>query len=734
MTALNLSVHSNPYKLVRASFQSQRISGTGRECWFVGNLARPSAFSGSVQFTVKFKNKGEEWQWINDHSSHKDGEVCFQTLDPISSRLSVYLQGLDGMLQVVPLVDDSTGIKNGPETSLWVLTSPIEAGQPQKSAFLTIKLGLPKMFTRWFVLARISRPWLAPRQGNGQFSLSEDAVLASFMRCDGLHLVLLAISLDKVLTVFKSDERGNVIVFARNDRLVQKKITVVAAVAKSFESANAAVFDHARMIVGTADYRLSEEQRKQIAKLLANVDQRKSEQWHDSFTYCTWNGLGRNLGEQRILDALKILAKNGLKFTNLIIDDNWQSLDSYGYSAHDRRWTDFEANKAGFPEGLKSTLTEIRNANAHIQHVSVWHGISSYWGGTSPSGDIAKRYKTRQVKMQENGFESVTSMTVVDAEDAYRVYEDFYKFLIDAGISSVKSDTQFFVEHLENANDRRRFITKYQNAWTPAAVKYFDNKVSTPLPINKLCYTVRNPDDFFPHNPSSHTWHVFCNAHVSVLKQHLNMLPDWDMFQTNHVWSGFHAAARCISGGPIYFTDEPGKHDLDLIDQMTAQAATSRIVLRPDVGKTTQVYAGHLEPVLCKFGTYWGPDGIAGSAILGVFNLGYHPLSEFLSLSAFSNIQPNQACVIRAHTTGEISRRVTLHDDTPAILLNLPQWSYEILTAFPLLSFPIPNRSSTTQQTTVAQNTEIAILGLIHKMTGVAAVKRVETKLLGDDE
>lgn len=205
------------------------------------------------------------------------------------------------------------------------------------------------------------------------------------------------------------------------------------------------------------------------------------------------------------------------------------------------------------------------------------------------------------------------------------------------------------------------------------------------------------------------------------------------MFQTNHVWSGFHAAARCISGGLIYFTDEPGKHDLGLIDQMTAKTATSRIILRPNVGKTTQVYAGHLEPVLCKFGTYWAPEGIAGSAILGVFNVGQHPLSELFSLQAFPKIQPDQAYVIRTHTTAQISRRVKLRDAAPAVLLNLPEWGYEILTAFPLLSFPISN-NSTTVGTVVAQVTEIAVLGLLHKMTGLAAVKKTEINLLDDDE
>ena len=83
-------------------------------------------------------------------------------------------------------------------------------------------------------------------------------------------------------------------------------------------------------------------------------------------------------------------------------------------------------------------------------------------------------------------------------------------------------------------------------------------------------FVVRNSDDFFPNEPSAHSWHIFCNAHNAILTQHLNLLPDWDIFQTNHTYSGLHAAARCLSGGLIYITDEPGVHDIKLISQMTA--------------------------------------------------------------------------------------------------------------------------------------------------------------------
>lgn len=42
----------------------------------------------------------------------------------------------------------------------------------------------------------------------------------------------------------------------------------------------------------------------------------------------------------------------------------------------------------------------------------------------------------------------------------------------------------------------------------------------------------RNSDDFFPDVTDSNPWHIFVNAHNALLDRHLNVVPDWDMFQT----------------------------------------------------------------------------------------------------------------------------------------------------------------------------------------------------------
>lgn len=39
--------------------------------------------------------------------------------------------------------------------------------------------------------------------------------------------------------------------------------------------------------------------------------------------------------------------------------------------------TEFEANKEGFPQGLRHCVSEIRKKNPNIQHVGVWHALVS---------------------------------------------------------------------------------------------------------------------------------------------------------------------------------------------------------------------------------------------------------------------------------------------------------------------------------------------------------------------
>ncbi|KAL9636155.1 MAG: hypothetical protein Q9164_002994, partial [Protoblastenia rupestris] len=477
--------------------------------------------------------------------------------------------------------------------------------------------------------------------------------MCSFLRWDGLHVVLLAVSgVNDVLTEFNPDGQGNVIASSRNDREGEGQAHVLIAVATTFESANAAVMYHARKIVAGDNYANNDRKRELEAMMAKDVKAEWMENWYDGLTYCTWNALGQDLTEDKIYNALEILKEKKINITNLIIDDNWQSLDETGVSQFDLGWTDFEANPKGFPKGLKHTATTIRERNPNIKHIAVWHAILGYWGAVSPHGKIAKHYKTKAINKMGGG-----TFTVVDEPDVDRMYNDFYKFLLTSGIDSVKTDAQFMLDNIADAPDRRRLITAYQDAWAIASLRYFAIKAiscmsqfpqcifHTQLPTNKPRFMVRNSDDFFPDIPSSHPFHIFTNAHNSLLTSHLNILPDWDMFQTHHEYSAFHAAGRCVSGGPIYITDEPGKHNLDLIAQMTAQTTDGRtIILRPSViGKTVNVYTAYEEERLLKVGTFVG--GQAGTGILALFNVGQRALSELVNLDTFPGVEAGEEYV-----------------------------------------------------------------------------------------
>lgn len=331
----------------------------------------------------------------------------------------------------------------------------------------------------------------------------------------------------------------------------------------------------------------------------------------------TWNALGQQLSEKRVLDAVEKLAADKIHISTLIIDDNWQSLDRTGSDQSQYGWSEFEADRNAFPNGLRGMVSQIRNIHPDIQHILVWHALLGYWGGIAPDGHIAQTYNTIEVS-QEGDNEH--SLTVVGKDDVSRLYDDFYRFLADSGIDGVKADAQVMIDLLKAAPHRRDLMSTYLDAWSTASERHFGAKTiscmsqfsyalfHSQLPRSRREILVRNSDDFFPDVPRSHPWHIWANAHNAIFTQYLNSVPDWDMFQTGHGYSELHAAARCISGGPIYITDTPGDYNMDLIRQITATTPLGQtIILRPSIlGRSISAYAGYEDESLLKIGSYNG--------------------------------------------------------------------------------------------------------------------------------
>ena len=234
----------------------------------------------------------------------------------------------------------------------------------------------------------------------------------------------------------------------------------------------------------------------------------------------TWNSLGQQLTEEKVLNALDTLAENDIHISSLIIDDNWQDIDYRGNGQWQHGWNDFEAEPKTFPNGLKKLVSTIRSKHKNIQHIAVWHALLGYWAGLAPNGPLAKRYKTVEVTRTDSDLGLLpidAKMTVVAAEDVKRFYNDFYRFLSSCGIDGVKTDGQYMIDTLVSPSARRDLINAYQDAWTIASLNHFSSRViscmsqspsilfHSQLPHNRPQILVRNSDDYYPPDHTSCT-------------------------------------------------------------------------------------------------------------------------------------------------------------------------------------------------------------------------------------
>lgn len=199
----------------------------------------------------------------------------------------------------------------------------------------------------------------------------------------------------------------------------------------------------------------------------------------------------------------------------------------------------------------------------------------------------------------------------------------------------------------------------------------------------------------------------------NIFTSHLNGLPDWDMFQSAlPEYGGLHAAARCISGGPIYITDTPCQHDVSLVKQMSAISPQGHtVILRPSrVALPIDPFVAYNNNQLLKVGNFCGSVG--GSSLMAVFNISEMENSELISIGEFPGIVPDTKYVVRSHRTGAVSK-THIRGEGNLIHITVPQRGWEFYSATPV-------------QELVYADDKVPFLfgafGLISAMSGAAAI------------
>lgn len=171
---------------------------------------------------------------------------------------------------------------------------------------------------------------------------------------------------------------------------------------------------------------------------------------------------------------------------------------------------------------------------------------------------------------------AIQGLGLVNPKNVYKFYDELHSYLASAGIDGVKVDVQCILETLgAGLGGRVQLTRQYHQALDASVARNFpDNGCvacmshnTDALYCSKQTALVRASDDFYPRDPTSHTIHIAAVAYNSVFLGEI-MQPDWDMFHSLHPAAEYHGSARAISGGPIYVSDAPGKHNFELLKKL----------------------------------------------------------------------------------------------------------------------------------------------------------------------
>ncbi|CAB4386409.1 unnamed protein product [Rhizophagus irregularis] len=429
-------------------------------------------------------------------------------------------------------------------------------------------LGVPKNLVRYFGLERLTNWWLIPTSGSEKLKIdSRDVQYLVIQQASGDFVSLIPFTNEKYTSALKSDDDGNLVLkCAFNTNKCDKDVDIKLFVSKGKELNDVVknCLDAIRKVV-------YQDESKDVFNTVCVSNHEVV--YYDKLGYCTWNAFYDKVRAEDLLQALNSLHNIGIQVGYVILDDGWQKIDD------NKRMQGFEANLEKFPSGLKGLIDQVKKEFPYIKHFGVWHTLWGYWSGVDPSKFSDKYNVCNTTYNTPNG---ILVAHIISPQDIYRFYDDFYSYLKEQGIDMVKVDFQACFDDVVSGEYKWWWID-YQKALRDSINKYFNQKLiycmanSPSILQNTLLDKqvlngehiplYRNSDDYFPDIEESHTWHIYTNAMNNLFTSHLYSIPDWDMCQSYHKYGEYHAAARAISGSPMYFTDIPNHHDKDILER-----------------------------------------------------------------------------------------------------------------------------------------------------------------------
>ncbi|XP_004515882.1 galactinol--sucrose galactosyltransferase-like [Cicer arietinum] len=342
----------------------------------------------------------------------------------------------------------------------------------------------------------------------------------------------------------------------------------------------------------------------------------------DKFGWCTWDAFYLKVDPQGIKEGIKSLVEGGCPPGFIIIDDGWQNFcrdDEEPFNGGDcllslnccvpgeqmlGRLISFEENKK-FKEyrvencdefGLGGFVKELKEEfGGLLKEVYVWHALCGYWGGIRPNVEGMPESVVVVPKLSPGAEVTMTDLAVVKLlengvglvkpQEASSLYQGLHSHLQSVGVDGVKIDVTHVLEMVSEEYGGRVEVAKaYYKALTDSVRKHFKGNgvISSMQQCNDFMFlgtqTIslgRVGDDFWCTDPAGDPNGTYWLQGCHIVHCAYNSLwmgnfihPDWDMFQSNHPCSYFHAASRAISGGPIYVSDSVGNHNFNLLHKI----------------------------------------------------------------------------------------------------------------------------------------------------------------------
>lgn len=199
----------------------------------------------------------------------------------------------------------------------------------------------------------------------------------------------------------------------------------------------------------------------------------------------------------------------------------------------------------------------VIKSSCHIafchRFVYVWHALAGYWGGVKPAAAGMEHYDTSLAyPVQSPGVMgnqpdivmdslSVHGLGLVHPKKVFNFYNELHAYLASCGVDGVKVDVQNIIETLGDGHGGRVSLTRsyIQGLEASIARNFADNGCIACMCHNtdgiysaRQTAVVRASDDFYPHDPASHTIHISSVAYNTLFLGEF-MQPDWDMFHVS---------------------------------------------------------------------------------------------------------------------------------------------------------------------------------------------------------